>query len=101
MIPLYRKIPADRSTKEEESLSELDQVAVKAKVVDSGGYRLHGTDAPSSVGSAQSHGCVRMTADKAKALSDALKMYVGVTSRDRSPNGSYVNLSRPVRVTLF
>ncbi len=101
MIPLYRKIPADRSAKEEESLSELDQVAVKAKVVDSGGYRLHGTDAPSSIGSAQSHGCVRMTADKAKRLSDALKMYVGVTSRDRSPNGSFVNLSRPVRVTLF
>ncbi len=101
MIPLYRKIPADRSAKDEESLSELDEVAFKAKVVDSGGYRLHGTDAPSSIGSAQSHGCVRMTADKAKALSDALKMYVGVTTRDRSPNGSYVNLSRPVRVTLF
>jgi len=101
MIPLYRKIPADRSAKDEESLSQLDQVAFKAKVVDSGGYRLHGTDAPSSIGSAQSHGCVRMTADKAKALSDAIKMYVGVTTRDRSPNGSYVNLSRPVRVTLF
>ncbi len=101
MIPLYRKIPADRSAKDEESLSELDEVAFKAKVVDSGGYRLHGTDAPSSIGSAQSHGCVRMTADKAKALSDALKMYVGVTTRDRSPNGSYINLSRPVRVTLF
>ncbi len=101
MIPLFRKIPADRSTKEEESLFELDQVAYKAKVVDSGGYRLHGTDAPTSIGSAQSHGCVRMTADKAKKLSETLKMYVGVTSRDRSPNGSYVNLSRPVRVTLF
>ncbi len=101
MIPLFRKVLADKSTKEELTLSELDDIASKAKIVDSGGYRLHGTDAPSSIGSAQSHGCVRMRADMAKALSEALKMYVGVTSRDRNPNGSYVNLSRPVKVTLF
>jgi lipoprotein-anchoring transpeptidase ErfK/SrfK len=101
MIPLFRKVLADKSTKEEQTLSELDDIASKAKIVDSGGYRLHGTDSPWSVGSAQSHGCVRMRTDTAKALSDALKMYVGVTSRDRSPNGSFVNLARPVKVTLF
>ena len=101
MIPLFRKVLADRSAKGEETLFELDDIASKAKIVDSGGYRLHGTDSPWSVGSAQSHGCVRMRTDTAKALSDAMKMYVGVTGRDRSPNGSYVNLSRPVKVTLF
>jgi hypothetical protein len=101
MIPLFRKVLADKSSKQELTLSELDDVASKAKIVDSGGYRIHGTDNPWSVGFAQSHGCVRLKANTAKALSDALKMYVGVTSRDRSPNGSYVNLARPVKVTLF
>jgi lipoprotein-anchoring transpeptidase ErfK/SrfK len=100
MIPLFRKVLADKS-KGEETLVELDDIASKAKVVDSGGYRIHGTDNPWSIGSGQSHGCVRLRADTVKALSEALKMYVGVTGRDRSPNGSYVNLSRPVKVTLF
>ena len=100
MIPLFRKVLADKS-KAEETLFELDDIASKAKIVDSGGYRLHGTDNPWSIGSGQSHGCVRMRSDTAKALSEALKMYVGVTGRDRSPNGSFVNLSRPVKVTLF
>jgi hypothetical protein len=101
MIPLFRKILADKSPKGERTVFELDDVASKAKIVDSGGYRLHGTDSPWSVGSAQSHGCIRLRSDTAKALSEALKMYVGVANRDRSPNGSYVNLARPVKVTLF
>jgi len=99
MIPLFRKIVAD--AKSEEMVSQLDSVASKAKIVDSGGYRLHGTDSPWSIGSGQSHGCVRLHTNSARGLSDALKMYVGITSRDRSPNGSFANLSRPVRVTLF
>ena len=101
MIPLFRKILGDKSTKGEQTLFELDDIASKATIVDSGGYRLHGTDSPWSVGLAQSHGCVRMKRGTAKALSETLKLYVGVTGRDRSPNGSYVNLSRPVKVTLF
>ena len=98
-LPLQSLIP-DVSYKVE-TLFEVDDIASKAKIVDSGGYRLHGTDNPWSIGSGQSHGCVRMRSDTAKALSEALKMYVGVTGRDRSPNGSFVNLSRPVKVTLF
>jgi lipoprotein-anchoring transpeptidase ErfK/SrfK len=70
-------------------------------MVDSGGYRVHGTDTPWSVGSAQSHGCVRMLNRTVKVLADQLKMYVGTTTRGESANGPYVNLARPVKITLY
>ncbi|HTY21610.1 MAG TPA: L,D-transpeptidase [Desulfomonilaceae bacterium] len=101
MIPLFRKVSAEKGDRNEEIPSELDSVASRAKIVDSGGYRIHGTDSPWSIGSGQSHGCVRMRNESAKGLADALKMYVGTTTRERDPNGTYINLARPVRVILY
>jgi len=78
-----------------------DHVAPPVKMVDGGMYRIHGTDSPWSVGSAQSHGCVRLLNSSVAQLSDTLKMYVGTTTRGEAPNGPYVNLARPVRLILF
>ncbi len=100
MLPLFKKIPGEKTNGNEETVFEPDGVDSKRKIIDSGGYRLHGTDSPWSVGSGQSHGCIRMKNNDVKALSELLKLYVGTTGRDRSANGPYVNLSKPVRVTL-
>jgi hypothetical protein len=78
-----------------------DMIAPRMAMVDSGGYRVHGTDTPWSVGSAQSHGCVRMLNRTVKELADKLKMYVGTTTRGQAPNGPYINLARPVKITLY
>jgi hypothetical protein len=100
MLPLFKKIPGER-TDREEIVVEPDSIDSKMKIIDSGGYRLHGTDSPWSVGSNQSHGCIRMRNIDVKGLSELLKLYVGITGRDRSPNGPYANLARPVKVTLY
>ncbi len=100
MIPLFKKIPAKETGKSDEIVNALDSVAPQMKVIDTGGYRVHGTDSPWSIGSSQSHGCVRLLNKDAKRLSDTLKMYVGTTTRDKTPNGPYINLARPVRLIL-
>ncbi len=100
MLPLFKKIPGER-TDREEIVVEPDSIDSKMKIIDSGGYRLHGTDSPWSVGSGQSHGCIRMKNVDVKGLSELLKLYVGTNGRDRSPNGPYANLARPVKVVLF
>ncbi|MFC1835543.1 L,D-transpeptidase [Thermodesulfobacteriota bacterium] len=97
MMPLLRKRIVRASTSSEITL---DKISPKVRMVDGGGYRIHGTDSPWSVGSNQSHGCVRMRNPTVKKLADALKMYVGTTTRSKSPNGPYVNLARPVRIVL-
>ena len=99
MMPLYIKRPV-RGTGEE-SVTNLDCITGKMKMVDSGGYRVHGTNSPWSIGSGQSHGCVRLLNSKVKQIADLLKMYVGTTVRDRSANGSFVKLAKPVRITLY
>lgn len=100
MIPLFKKVPAKEGGKGEEVVDVLDSVAPQVKVIDSGGYRVHGTDSPWSIGSSQSHGCVRLLNKDAKRLSDTLKMYVGTTTRGQTPNGPYINLARAVRLVL-
>ncbi len=100
MIPLFKKVPAKDGGKGDEVVNVLDSVAPQMKVIDTGGYRVHGTDSPWSIGSSQSHGCVRLLNKSAKRLSDTLKMYVGTTTRDKTPNGPYINLARPVRLIL-
>lgn len=98
MMPLFMKRPLKGS---ESADYGLDIIAPRMTMVDSGGYRVHGTDTPWSVGSAQSHGCVRMLNRTVKVLADQLKMYVGTTTRGESANGPYVNLARPVKITLY
>jgi hypothetical protein len=100
MIPLFKKVPAKDGGKGDEVVDVLDSVAPQMKVIDTGGYRVHGTDSPWSIGSSQSHGCVRLLNKEAKRLSDTLKMYVGTTTRGQTPNGPYINLARPVRLIL-
>ena len=100
MIPLFKKVPAKGGGKGDEVVDALDSVAPQMKVIDTGGYRVHGTDSPWSIGSSQSHGCVRLLNKSAKRLSDTLKMYVGTTTRDKTPNGPYINLARPVKLIL-
>jgi len=79
---------------------EFDAVAPKVQIIDSGGYRVHGTDSPWSIGGNQSHGCIRMKNHTVQELANKLKMYVGVTGRSQSANGTYVTLAKPVRITL-
>lgn len=99
MMPLFKKISA-KNEKSPEVLDEVDIVAPEMKMVDSGGYRVHGTNSPWSIGQGQSHGCVRLKNDTAKGLADTLKMYVGTTTRGRTPNGSFIALARPVKLVL-
>lgn len=100
MMPFFRKIPA-RGKAADNTIEELDNIAPEQKMVDGGMYRIHGTDSPWSVGSAQSHGCVRMRNKDVARLADILKSHVGTGERGQSANGSYVNLARPVRLILF
>jgi hypothetical protein len=99
MMPLYIKKPLPASNGEE-PVTNLDCIEGKMEMVDSGGYRVHGTNSPWSVGSGQSHGCVRLLNSSVKRIADLLKIYVGVSARDRSENGSFVRLVKPVRVIL-
>jgi hypothetical protein len=98
MMPFFKKAPL--KTGGDDIISDLDSVAGEVKMVDTETYRIHGTDSPWSIGSAQSHGCVRLLNKSVKALSDTLKMYVGITSRSATENGTYVNLARPVHLIL-
>jgi lipoprotein-anchoring transpeptidase ErfK/SrfK len=99
MMPFYVKKPV--VDKSEETIMELDDVAPAIKMVDTETYRVHGTDSPWSVGSNQSHGCVRLKNPDVKRLADTLKMYVGTTIRGETPNGKYIDLARPVKLRLF
>ncbi|MEJ2718285.1 MAG: L,D-transpeptidase [Deltaproteobacteria bacterium] len=98
MMPFFKKV-RDRSAVPEDD--GLDLVAPKMKMVDAGMYRIHGTDSPWSVGSGQSHGCVRMLNSTVEKLADKLKMYAGTTTRGHSANGTFVNLARPVKLVLY
>lgn len=100
MMPFFSKV-AEKSVNKDDDGELVDLVAAPIKLVDAGMYRIHGTDSPWSVGSGQSHGCVRMKNHTVKILADNLKMYVGMADRGESPNGKYVNLVRPVKLVLF
>jgi L,D-transpeptidase ErfK/SrfK len=100
MMPFFKKLQAAPPPQSDDINCELDIVAPSMKMVDTGTYRIHGTDSPWSVGSAQSHGCVRLLNSSVAQLADTLKMYVGTTSRGQTPNGVYINLARPVKLTL-
>ncbi|MGC8660126.1 MAG: L,D-transpeptidase [Desulfomonilaceae bacterium] len=101
MMPFFRKEQIGPPPKSDDASCELDIVAPGMKLVDTGTYRIHGTDSPWSVGSAQSHGCVRLLNSSVAKLADTLKMYVGTTTRGQSPNGVYINLARPVKLVLY
>lgn len=98
MLPLFKKVSAEKAL---EVVDDDDIMAPLMKVVDSGGYRIHGTNSPWSIGSGQSHGCVRLLNSTVKRLADTLKMYVGTKERGNTPNGNYITLARPVKVTLY
>lgn len=98
MLPLFIKKSGKGS---DDIVEDLDSVAPPAQMVDSGGYRVHGTDSPWSIGSAQSHGCIRLLNSSVKRLADTLKMYVGTTTRGETPNGTFITLARPVKIVLY
>lgn len=101
MMPFYSRLQAGPAPKSDDVNSELDLVAPQMKLVDIGAYRIHGTDSPWSVGSSQSHGCVRLLNSSVAQLADTLKMYVGTTTRGQAPNGVYIKLAQPVRLILY
>lgn len=101
MMPFFKKQQVGPPPKSDDTNCELDIVAPGMKMVDTGTYRIHGTDSPWSVGSAQSHGCVRLLNSSVAKLADTLKMYVGTTTRGQTPNGVYINLARPVKLVLY
>ncbi|MBI5249870.1 MAG: L,D-transpeptidase [Desulfomonile tiedjei] len=100
MMPLFKKIPAAGYGKSVEVLDENDILASEMRMVDSGGYRVHGTNSPWSIGQGQSHGCVRLLNSSVKQLADTLKMYVGTTTRGKTANGIFIALARPVKLIL-
>lgn len=100
MMPLFKKSPIKDGSKVNQPLTTLDIVAPSMNLADTGTYRVHGTDSPWSIGSSQSHGCVRLLNRDAKRLADTLKLYVGTTTRGQTENGPYVNLARIVRLNL-
>ncbi len=99
MMPFFKKYPV-RGTSGAEADDGPDKVAPRMKMVDAGMYRIHGTNSPWSVGGNQSHGCVRMLNKSVAELAHNLKLYAGVTYRGTSPNGTYVDLARPVTLIL-
>ncbi len=101
MMPLFSKQIRTKEVSILETGEVLDAIAPPVKMVDSGAYRVHGTDSPWSVGSNQSHGCIRLLNSSVAQLADTLKLYVGTTTRGETANGPYVNLARPVRLILF
>jgi len=101
MMPLFSKRTSDRDLAPSQTGKMLDFIAPPVSMVDSGAYRVHGTDSPWSVGSNQSHGCIRLLNSSVARLADTLKLYVGTSARGQTANGPYVNLARPVRLVLF
>ncbi len=101
MMPFFKKIQEKGRAKDSADDQGLDRIAPEMKMVDGGAYRIHGTDQPWSMGTRQSHGCVRLLNKSVKQLADLLKLYVGITNRGKAANGEYVDLKRPVRLTLF
>ncbi|MBI4963623.1 MAG: L,D-transpeptidase [Desulfomonile tiedjei] len=102
MMPLFMKRAGKNfDDKNGDVVEDLDWVAPPMQMVDSGGYRVHGTDSPWSIGSAQSHGCIRLLNSSVQRLADTLKMYVGTTTRGETPNGKFITLARPVKIVLY
>lgn len=98
MMPFFKKVKSKSKGLEDDPV---DLVEPQVKMVDAGAYRIHGTNSPWSVGSGQSHGCVRMLNSTVKILADNLKMYAGTTTRGETANGPFVNLARPVKLILY
>jgi hypothetical protein len=101
MMPLFKKSPIKDDSRVNLPVTTLDSIAPSMNLADTGTYRVHGTDSPRSIGSSQSHGCVRLLNRDAKLLADTLKMYVGTTTRGENPNGPFINLARPVSLVLY
>ena len=100
MMPLFSKYSALPNKRTELTLDDEDVIAAPIKMIDAGAYRIHGTNSPWSIGSGQSHGCVRLLNKTVAQLSDTLKMYVGTTTRGQTANGVYINLAKPVKMVL-
>ncbi len=100
MMPFFTK-KALHSRRNTETISDLDCIEDKQQMIDAGAYRIHGTNSAWSIGYNQSHGCVRLLNKSVKELADLIKIYVGTTTRDRTANGSFVKLAKPVRLILF
>jgi hypothetical protein len=100
MMPLLQKKPEVNRPLVSASDDVPDIIAPRVQMIDSGAYRVHGTDSPWSIGSGQSHGCVRMLNSTVAELANNLKLYAGTADRGVSPNGPYVNLARPVKFVL-
>ncbi len=100
MMPFFSKYSALSNRRNEIVMDDEDVIAAPIKMVDAGAYRIHGTDSPWSIGSGQSHGCVRLLNKTVAQLADTLKMYVGTTTRGQTANGIYINLAKPVKLVL-
>lgn len=101
MMPFFSKFSALSNRRTEIVIDDEDVVAAPIKMVDAGAYRIHGTNSPWSIGSGQSHGCVRLLNKTVAQLADTLKMYVGTTTRGQTANGVYINLAKPVKLVLY
>jgi hypothetical protein len=102
MMPFFSKIPV-KGYRRHSAIPEqgLDMIEPPMRVLDAGAYRIHGTNSPWSVGSNQSHGCVRMRNPEVEKLANTIKLYAGTTVRGETPNGEYIDLERPVRLWLY
>ena len=93
MAPLLKK------TKPRTLIDGEDFIAMECAYKDND-YRMHGTADFLSVGHSASHGCIRMFPQDAKQVANLIKNYVGVSGRGETPNGTFVTLCKPVRLTI-
>jgi L,D-transpeptidase ErfK/SrfK len=94
MAPLLRK------TKPRILIDGEDFIELECELKDHD-YRFHGTQQPFSIGRNQSHGCVRMLPENAKAVADIIKQQVGVCEKGETMNGTFVVLCEPVRLIIL
>lgn len=99
MPPLLKKRFVSLSLKEQQEDPE-DEIAGPVKLDDTG-YRLHRTNAPTSIGHKESHGCVRMLSKDAKQMAALIKEHVGIIATSRSENGKFVVLRSTLRLNLL
>ncbi len=102
MMPFFSKLPV-KGYKRRAPVPDqgVDLIEPPMRTLDAGAYRIHGTNSPWSVGSNQSHGCVRMRNPEVERLANTIKLYAGTTTRGETPNGEYIGLERPVRLWLY
>jgi len=97
MAPLLKKKPVRAGKKKPEAAE--DKIEDQMRLED-WGYRFHGTNAPRSIGTRASHGCVRMLPKDVEKVVALIKENIPIVERMESVNGTFVLLKAPIRLNI-